>query len=44
MNTCIDVAQIRTNAEAYYRNDDFYCSEGKNSLIVEKYMHLRIDV
>jgi len=27
MNEIIDVSEIRKNAEAYYRNGEFYCSE-----------------
>lgn len=27
MNTTIDLVKIRKDAEAYYRNGDFYCSE-----------------
>jgi len=27
MNTIVDLAKIRKDAEAYYRNGDFYCSE-----------------
>ncbi|HML31983.1 C-GCAxxG-C-C family protein [Sporomusa sphaeroides] len=27
MNTTVDLAKIKKDAEAYYRNGDFYCSE-----------------